>query len=103
MGRAAVKTSSSRKNTAASKPEILKAESFARIPWLLHGFSTRKGGVSKAYGGNSLNLGITEQDTREAVERNREIFLKELGATQGIENLAYGAYAPDSFRDHSSH
>ena len=81
MGRAAVKTSSSRKKTAASKPEILKAESFARIPWMLHGFSTRKGGVSKVYGGNRLNLGITEQDTREAVDRNREIFLKELGAT----------------------
>jgi polyphenol oxidase len=50
---------------------------------MLHGFSTRKRGVSKAYGGKSLNLGITEQDTREAVERNREIFLKELGATKG--------------------
>ena len=50
---------------------------------MLHGFSTRKGGVSKVYGGKSLNLGITEQDTREAVERNREIFLKALGATKG--------------------
>jgi polyphenol oxidase len=78
-----VKSSSSRKKAAASKPEILKAESLARIPWMLHGFSTRKGGVSKVYGGKSLNLGITEQDTREAVERNREIFLKEIGATKG--------------------
>src|SRR6185369_12972007 len=77
------KTSSSRKKPAATKPEILKAESFARIPWMLHGFSTRKGGVSKPYGGKSLNLGITEHDTREAVERNREIFLKELRATDG--------------------
>ncbi len=50
---------------------------------MLHGFSTRTGGVSKVYGGKSLNLGITEQDTREAVERNREIFLKALGATNG--------------------
>ena len=50
---------------------------------MLHGFSTRKGGVSKVYGGKSLNLGITEQDTREAVERNREIFLKGLNATKG--------------------
>jgi YfiH family protein len=83
VGRAAVKTSSSRKKPAATKPEILKAESFARIPWMLHGFSTRKGGVSKPYGGKSLNLGITEHDTREAVERNREIFLKELRATDG--------------------
>jgi YfiH family protein len=83
VGQPVVKTSSSRKKTAASKPEILKAESFARIPWMLHGFSMRKGGVSKTYGGNSLNLGITEQDTREAVEHNRETFLKELCATNG--------------------
>ena len=102
MGQAAVKTSSSRKKPAASKPEILKAESFARIPWMLHGFSTRKGGVSKVYGGKSLNLGITEQDTREAVEHNREIFLKALGDDQGIENLAHGAHAPDSLCHHSS-
>jgi len=80
VGRVAVKTSSSRKKAAASKPEVLKAEGLANIPWLVHGFSTRKGGLSKAYGGSSLNLGITEQDTREAVERNREIFLKEIGA-----------------------
>jgi YfiH family protein len=83
VGQAVVKTSSSRKKTAASKPEILRAESFARNPWMLHGFSTRKGGVSKAYGGKSLNLGITEHDTHAAVERNREIFLKELGALRG--------------------
>ncbi len=78
-----LKTSSSRKKASANKPEILKAASFARIPSLVHGFSTRKGGVSKVYGGKSLNLGITEQDTREAVERNREIFLKALGAMKG--------------------
>lgn len=83
MGRTAVKTTAGRKRAAAKQPDILKAESFARIPWLVHGFSTRKGGVSKVYGGASLNLGITEQDTREAVERNREIFLKALVATNG--------------------
>lgn len=81
VGAAAVKSKSSRKKTVVSKPEILKAETLARIHWLVHGISTRKGGVSKVYGGNCLNLGITEQDTPEAVERNREIFLKALGAT----------------------
>jgi hypothetical protein len=59
--------------------EILKAEHLAKLPWLVHGFSTRHGGVSKAYGGGSLNLGTTAEDTREAVDRNRELFLREAG------------------------
>ena len=33
-----------------------------------------------AYGGKSLNLGITEQDTPANVERNRELYMKALGA-----------------------
>jgi YfiH family protein len=59
---------------------ILRSDTLAGIPWLLHGFSTRRGGVSKAYGGRALNLGITPEDTRAAVERNRKLFLQELGA-----------------------
>jgi copper oxidase (laccase) domain-containing protein len=35
------------------------------------------------YGGNSLNLGFTQQDSRLAVERNRQAFLKQLGAIHG--------------------
>jgi len=49
----------------------------------VHAFSTRLGGVSRAYGGNTLNLGFTKQDSRAAVERNRELFLKELGVANG--------------------
>jgi polyphenol oxidase len=45
------------------------------IPGLVHGFSTRLGGKSKCYGGNALNLGFTRDDSRAAVERNRELFL----------------------------
>lgn len=59
----------------------LQSESLARIAWLLHGFSTRKGGYSEAYGG-ALNLGFTKQDSRVAVERNRSAFLKKLGASE---------------------
>ena len=55
-------------------PENLK------LPWLTAGFSTRTGGVSRAYGKNQLNLGFTQHDSRTAVERNREAFLEELGA-----------------------
>lgn len=54
-------------------------KALASIPWLVHGFSTRKGGVSRIYGGGSLNLGFTKEDSRAAVERNRAEFLKKLG------------------------
>jgi YfiH family protein len=47
--------------------------------WLVHGFSTRVGGFSSAYGGGALNLGYTRDDSRAAVERNRSAFLKALG------------------------
>jgi polyphenol oxidase len=62
---------------------ILRSEKLARIPWLIHGFSTRVGGFSRAYGGNALNLGFTRQDSHSAVERNRAAFLSQLGARSG--------------------
>lgn len=72
------------KRISADRPSarvgILKAGVLAEIPWLVHGFSTRLGGFSRVYGANVLNLGITKQDTRAAVERNREAFQKKLGA-----------------------
>jgi polyphenol oxidase len=61
-------------------PSILTAPSLVEIPWLVHGFSTRRGGHSTAYGGKSFNLGFTKEDSREAVEQNRAAFLKQLGA-----------------------
>ena len=60
---------------------VLKAPKLARIPWLLHGFSTRQGGVSEAYGGRQLNLGLTAEDSAENVERNRQRFVRKLRAT----------------------
>ncbi len=48
------------------------------MPWLVHGFSTRRGGFSKGYGGNALNLGLTKDDSRAAVEKNRAAFLDAL-------------------------
>jgi YfiH family protein len=59
---------------------MLRADVFADLPWLIHGFSTRQGGVSTCYGGKTLNLGQTEHDTQANVERNRALFLKALGA-----------------------
>lgn len=68
------------KKGAAKTLTILGSETLADIPWLIHGFSTRLGGFSRAYGSNALNLGFTKDDSRNAVERNRATFLRKLGA-----------------------
>jgi len=68
---------------AGNKLQILRSEKLGKLPWLVHGFSTRLGGVSRVYGGKALNLGFTKHDSRVAVERNRELFLRELGAASG--------------------
>jgi YfiH family protein len=58
---------------------VLKAHRFERFPWLIQGFSTRRGGYSQVYRGRSLNLEFTSHDTKRAVERNRALFLEGLG------------------------
>ena len=63
--------------------QLFRSGKLGELAWLTHGFSTRLGGVSRVYGGNALNLGFTKQDSRVAVERNRELFLIELGAANG--------------------
>jgi YfiH family protein len=50
------------------------------LPWLVHGFSTRTGGFSRAYGKGDLNLGFTKDDSRATVGRNRAAFLRAIGA-----------------------
>lgn len=82
------RTTISRPHIAISKPQILRADHLSSLPWLTHGFSTRTGGVSRAYakgnrakgelGQGDLNLGFTKDDSRAAVERNRATFLKAL-------------------------
>lgn len=71
------------KSVAKNKLQLLRSEKLGKLAWLVHAFSTRHGGVSRAYGGNALNLGFTKHDSRAAVERNRELFLKELGVANG--------------------
>ena len=61
-----------------NKVQLLQSENLHKLPWLVHAFSTRLGGVSRPYGGNALNLGFTKHDSRAAVERNRELFLEKL-------------------------
>ena len=61
-----------------AKLKILRAANLNKLPWLVHGFSTRPGGFSRAYGGTALNLGFTKDDSKAAVERNRAAFSREL-------------------------
>jgi YfiH family protein len=69
---------------AKSRIEVVRASGFQRVPWLLHGFSTRTGGVSRAYApgqrSGELNLGFTPGDSRENTLENRRLFLDALGA-----------------------
>jgi YfiH family protein len=64
--------------------DVLKADSLAQIPWLVHGFSTRSGGISRIYGVNSLNLGFTAQDSRAGVEKNRKLFATAVVSTRVV-------------------
>src|SRR5260370_1298532 len=60
---------------------ILQVPALAKLPWLVHGFSTRPGGVSDPGGEKVLNLGFTECDNRENVLENRRRFQSALGAS----------------------
>jgi YfiH family protein len=67
-----------------SEITILRSKQLSALPWLVHGFSSRVGGSSRAYGKGDLNLGFTKEDSKAAVERNRAAFLQELGAVTQI-------------------
>ena len=66
-------------------PDILRVPQWQQYDWLLHGFSTRAGGVSTVYQPGDrkqkcgeLNLGLTAADSPENVKRNRELFVQAL-------------------------
>lgn len=71
------------KTSHKAKLTVLRAKRLSRLSWLIHGFSTRIGGVSQAYRKGDLNLGFTRDDTAAAVERNRASFLRQIGAVNG--------------------
>jgi polyphenol oxidase len=60
--------------------QILQVSALNKLPWLLHGFSTKPGGVSDLNGEKVLNLSFTDWDTRENVLENRRRFQSALGA-----------------------
>jgi len=72
------------RRVAKSRVEIVRVPAWSAWPWLIHGFSTRTGGVTTAYRpgqrAGELNLGFTESDPRDCVVENRRRFLKALGA-----------------------
>ncbi len=59
---------------------FLQVPAFSAFPWLIHGFSTSRGGVSNLDGNKVLNLGFTEWDARENVQKNRMLFQSALNA-----------------------
>jgi polyphenol oxidase len=59
---------------------ILQVPAFAKIPWLVHGFSTREGGVSPLRNERVLNLGFTAWDSRKNVLENRRRFQSAMDA-----------------------
>ena len=66
---------------SAHGTKVLELAPFKKFPWLVHGFSTRIGGVS-VLGSREhvLNLGFTDWDNREAVLKNRQTFQSTIGA-----------------------
>jgi len=92
--------------------EWLAVAGWEKLPWLWHGFSTRRGGVSRAYCADDapgeLNLGFTADDSREAVQRNRELLAEAIAGDAATPlvavkqfhgNLVHMATAADALRE----
>jgi YfiH family protein len=62
---------------ATNGVEWLPVPEWEKLRWLWHGFSTRRGGLSRAYcpqdAPGELNLGFTDADDRQIVARNRQL------------------------------
>jgi YfiH family protein len=63
---------------ASNGVEWLRVPGWEHLRWLWHGFSTRRGGLSRAYcpddAPGELNLGFTAADDRDTVAANRRLF-----------------------------
>jgi YfiH family protein len=62
--------------------QIVESRALAKLPWLVHGFSTRPGGESVLDGKGVLNLGFTDWDESERVAANRAKFVAAIAAKQ---------------------
>jgi YfiH family protein len=79
--RAQVTSTSSWAERKVGGIRILQVPALTKLPWLLHGFSTKPGGISDLNGEKVLNLGFTDWDSRENVLENRRRFQSALDAT----------------------
>ena len=62
--------------------QIAQFSSLTKLRWVVHGFSTRRGGASVIGGNLALNLGFTDWDERERVASNRAKFTAATGARE---------------------
>jgi hypothetical protein len=73
---------------AANGVQWLAVPGWEKIGWLCHGFSTRIGGVSRAYcaqdAPGELNLGFTSADDRTAVAANRRLFVEAVTGSAAV-------------------
>ncbi len=96
---------------AANGVQWLAVPGWRKVSWLWHGFSTRRGGLSRAYCAEDLpgelNLGFTADDSGEAVARNRRLLAEAVtgdpgtplvAARQFHSNLVQIAAAADALR-----
>ena len=92
--------------------ESLAVPGWQRTSWLWHGFSTRRGGLSRAYcpddAAGELNLGFTAADDRETVAANRRLLAEAISGVAATplvslrqihSNLVVHASAADANRE----
>jgi purine-nucleoside/S-methyl-5'-thioadenosine phosphorylase / adenosine deaminase len=72
LSKASLSKPSRVKPVTRTKLRLLQSPDLKRVPWLVHGFTTRPGGFTTSYGGRSLNVGFTKDDLRVNVESNRK-------------------------------
>ncbi|HUV69631.1 MAG TPA: laccase domain-containing protein, partial [Terracidiphilus sp.] len=104
---------SPRTRVGSNGVEWLEAAGWEKVSWLWHGFSTRRGGTSRAYcpddSPGELNLGFTAEDDKEAVGRNRRLLAEALTGEGGTplvvarqfhSNVVHRATTADAGREH---
>lgn len=65
-----------RQSKGKAKIEVVQVPAWSKLPCLLHGFSTRRGGLTTVYKPTGdLNLGFTASDLKETVLANRQLFV----------------------------
>jgi YfiH family protein len=97
--------------TAPNGVQWLTVPAWEKMNWLWHGFSTRRGGLSRAYCADDapgeLNLGFTAEDDRNLVAQNRRLFAEAVSGDPSTpvvdlhqihSNLVILAHAADASR-----